>query len=34
MTTAARNRQIKKTLEQAFGKNKVRVRGSRGSAYG
>jgi hypothetical protein len=34
MTTATRNRQIKKTLEHAFGKGKVRVRGSRGSAYG
>ena len=34
MTAAARNRQIKKTLEQAFGRGKVRVRGSRGTAYG
>ena len=31
---AARNRQIKKTLEQAFGRGKVRVRGSRGTGYG
>jgi hypothetical protein len=34
MTTAARNRQIKKTLEQAFGRGKVQVRGSLGTAYG
>jgi hypothetical protein len=31
---AARNRQIKKTLEQAFGRGKVSVRGDRGTAYG
>lgn len=31
---AQRNRAIKKTLEQAFGRGKVRVRGSRGTAYG
>lgn len=32
--TADRNRAIKKTLEQAFGRGKVRVRGSRGTGYG
>ena len=32
--TAIRNRAIKKTLEAAFGKGKVRVHGSRGTAYG
>lgn len=32
--TAARNRAIKTTLESAFGKGKVSVRGSRGTAYG
>lgn len=31
---AARNRAIKKTLERAFGRGKVRVRGSRGTGYG
>src|SRR5690348_6920602 len=31
---AARNRQIKKTLEQAFGRGKVRVQGERGAAWG
>ncbi len=31
---ANRNRQIKKVLEQAFGRGKVTVRGSRGTAYG
>lgn len=31
---AIRNRQIKKVLEQAFGRGKVRVKGSRGTAYG
>lgn len=31
---AARNRQIKKIIEQAFGKGKVTVKGSRGTAYG
>jgi hypothetical protein len=31
---AARNRQIKKTLEMAFGRGKVRVSGSRGTGYG
>jgi hypothetical protein len=34
MTTAERNRALKKVLEQAFGRGKVRVRGSRGTAYG
>lgn len=34
MTVAERNRSIKRTLESAFGKGKVRVRGSRGTAYG
>lgn len=33
-TTATRNRAIKKTLEAAFGRGKVSVRGSRGTAYG
>jgi len=32
--TAVRNRAIKTTLEAAFGKGKVSVRGSRGTAYG
>jgi hypothetical protein len=32
--TAIRNRAIKTTLEAAFGKGKVRVHGSRGTAYG
>ncbi|MDE2103948.1 MAG: hypothetical protein KGL39_42320 [Patescibacteria group bacterium] len=31
---ATRNRMIKKTLELAFGRGKVRVRGSRGTSYG
>ncbi|MGD9613816.1 MAG: hypothetical protein AB7H90_01315 [Alphaproteobacteria bacterium] len=31
---AQRNRAIKKTLEQAFGRGNVRVRGSRGTGYG
>ena len=31
---AARNRAIKRTLEQAFGRGKVTVRGSRGTGYG
>jgi hypothetical protein len=31
---AIRNRQIKTTLESVFGKGKVTVRGSRGTAYG
>lgn len=34
MTTAERNRLIKKVLTQAFGAGKVTVRGSRGTAYG
>ena len=34
MSTAERNRALKKVLEQAFGRGKVRVRGSRGTAYG
>lgn len=34
MTIAERNRAIKKTLETAFGRGKVRVRGSRGTAHG
>jgi hypothetical protein len=34
MEIAARNRAIKKVVEQAFGKCKVSVRGSRGTAYG
>lgn len=34
MTIAERNRAIKRTLESAFGKGKVSVRGSRGTAYG
>jgi hypothetical protein len=33
-TIVARNRAIKKTLELAFGRGKVRVRGSRGTGYG
>jgi hypothetical protein len=32
--TATRNRNLKKVLEQAFGRGKVTVRGSRGTAYG
>jgi hypothetical protein len=31
---AERNRAIKRTLEQAFGKGKVKVRGHKGTAYG
>src|SRR5260221_10773496 len=34
MSCAERNRAIKKVLEQAFGRGKVTVRGSRGTAYG
>lgn len=34
MSYAERNRSIKQTLEQAFGRGKVRVRGDRGTAYG
>ena len=34
MTTAERNRAIKRVLETAFGKGRVRVRGARGTAYG
>ena len=34
MSTAERNRALKKVLEQAFGRGKVRVQGSRGTAYG
>lgn len=34
MSTAERNRNIKKVLEQAFGRGKIAVRGSRGTAYG
>lgn len=34
MTIAERNRAIKRALERAFGRGKVRVRGSRGTAYG
>jgi hypothetical protein len=34
MDITTRNRAIKKTLEQAFGRGKIRVRGSRGTAYG
>ena len=34
MSYAERNRHIKKVMEQAFGKGKVRVKGSRGTAYG
>lgn len=34
MTTAERNRKLKKVCEQHFGRGKVRVRGSRGTAYG
>lgn len=33
MEVAKRNRALKKLLEQAFGRGKVRVRGSRGTAY-
>jgi hypothetical protein len=34
MSMAERNRTIKKVLEQAFGRGKVTVRGSRGTGYG
>lgn len=34
MEVAKRNRLIKKVLEQRFGRGKVRVRGSTGTAYG
>jgi len=34
MSTAIHNRAIKKTLETAFGRGRVTVRGSRGTAYG
>jgi len=34
MSMAQRNRAIKRTLESAFGRGKVRVRGARGTAYG
>jgi hypothetical protein len=34
MTTAQRNRAIKTLLEKHYGKGKVWVRGSRGTAYG
>lgn len=34
MNIAERNREIKRVLEQAFGRGKVAVRGSRGTAYG
>jgi hypothetical protein len=34
MSMAERNRAIKRTLESAFGRGKVRVRGARGTAYG
>jgi hypothetical protein len=34
MTTAKRNNAIKKLLEQYYGKGKVWVRGSRGTAHG
>ena len=34
MSCAERNRAIKKLLEQAFGRGKVTVKGSRGTAYG
>jgi hypothetical protein len=34
ITTAQRNRIIKTTLEKEYGKGKVWVRGSRGTAYG
>lgn len=33
-TIAIRNRAIKKALEQAFGRGNIKVRGSRGTAYG
>lgn len=34
MTIAERNRAIKRTLETAFGRGRVTVRGSRGTAHG
>lgn len=34
MSQAVRNRAIKSTLESVFGRGKVTVRGSRGTAYG
>lgn len=34
MDIASRNRAIKKTLEAAFGRGKITVRGSRGTGYG
>lgn len=34
MSCAERNRNLKKLLEQAFGRGKVGVKGSRGTAYG
>lgn len=34
MSMAIRNRAIKKTLEAAFGRGKITVRGSRGTGYG
>jgi hypothetical protein len=34
MSTATRNRQIKKVLEQRYGRGNVRVTGSRGTGYG
>jgi hypothetical protein len=34
MSCAERNRAIKKILETAFGRGKVTVKGSRGTAYG
>jgi len=34
MSCAERNRELKKTLEAAFGRGKVTVKGSRGTAYG
>jgi hypothetical protein len=34
MSCAERNRNLKKTLETAFGRGKVTVKGSKGTAYG
>lgn len=34
MEIAARNRAIKKVVEEAFGRGKVTVRGHRGTSYG
>ena len=34
MKTAERNRALKKVVEKAFGRGKVRVKGSRGTAHG